>query len=832
MKKTTTLFLLACLAFFWQMGAQNSLNPLGSWQQHSPNATFGERTIFTPTSSPGVNLRPQMDDCNQITPAPPEIEDGYSNLGEVQMANDLVVAANQNFSMESLSFNSMIQAATEVESVDVYYYTDSGDGPGTLLGSQLGIAPANIENHGIVNGFDHVTISVDFDTPVAFAGNSFETIYWIGLQISIDGANAFMEITTFNMNTPNQAYVYSPSADSFLPGSVAIGGTPGDGVLSIFGTCEDLPACSGAPSAGTVQGPNEICSGIEFLLEATGATQGQTGLSYQWQKRLTGGDWEDMGGATNFRLYQNISVDTDYRFTVQCGTDTPEVSNTLSVIVKAENECYCIPEFQSGCEQFGDYIKDFILEGENGTVISDLDGECPTGAYEDSTDQSVDLIAGFEYVARISSGSSSDDVAVWIDFNNNGYFEMDEVVGTVRGVDGNQKNLTLNVPADAPEGHFRMRVFMHYWELPTDPCVPAAPWGMVRDYSVDILSNVDCSGQPDAGVAETIETICANTAFDLSVSGVSQAVGISYHWERSPQGQNDWTIIPDSSTFNYTVSGGITEATDFRFVVACSFSGESSNSNVLSVAITAPDQCYCDAVYYQGCLYGNAINIIRFLDADGNIVFENETDCAPDQGYIDYTNLGPIDLQQGKTYTLEIITNSPEPFYEDARAWIDFAVDGVFNDEDQIANSGGEGFPDGGKISSEFTVPADQDLGNFRMRVRLQSYVGNPAINPCRKLDFGETEDYMVTVVESLSVTDVDFANFSFYPNPAQDHLNLKAIQPISDVVVYNLLGQQLLVSKPNARQAQIDIQSLSVGTYIMKVVVNGNEKSFKIVKN
>lgn len=802
---------------------------VGTWKDKAPKATFGERSIFNNSKAllSDLNPAPFTAACNQITSAPPVIEDGYSNLGEVQMANDLMVPANKSFTMESLSFNSMVEPGIPVKSVDVYYYNDTGNGPGTLIGSELGITPSNIENHGIVNNHDHLTVTVDFDSPFEFQGNSFTTIYWVAIKISIGNTNGFMEVTTTNVNTTYPVYVFNPNTQTFVPGP----GEFGDGVLSMFGNCEDIAACSGTPSAGTVQGPNEICSDTEFLLEVTGATRGQSGLTYKWQIRESGGSWEDLGGATNFSLYKSITTDTDYRFVVQCGSSSPVYSaDPLTITLKPTNECHCIPVFTNGCNQFGDYIKNFILEGKNGTGISDLGTTCPTASYDDRTNQSVELATGFEYVAQISSGSTDDFVAVWIDFNNNGSFETDEIVGSVGSVSGTQKSLTLNIPADAPEGHFRMRVFLQYWQMPVDPCVPDAPWGMVRDYSVDIIGSVDCSGQPDAGTAVGPDSICPNSEIVLSVSGVTQASGVAFHWESSPQGQNDWTTLPDSNTLVYIISEGITEATDFRFYIECSFSGESDTSNVVSIDINAPTDCYCEPEYVIGCDFDGVISSVRFKNANGEVVFENQTGCSVD-GYGDYTSVTPANLEQGKTYTIEIQTGSPDPINEDLRAWVDFGQDGIFDNDEEIANTLGNGFPSNGLASYEFTVPANQDLGDYRLRIRLHSFESNSEIDPCEKYTYGEAEDYFVSVVEPMSVNDYSFNNFNIYPNPVQNQLNLKSDQIISEVILYNLLGQQLIKISPKSQQTQLDVSSLSAGTYILKAVVNGNEKSFKIVK-
>lgn len=139
--------------------------------------------------------------------------------------------------------------------------------------------------------------------------------------------------------------------------------------------------------------------------------------------------------------------------------------------------------------------------------------------------------------------------------------------------------------------------------------------------------------------------------------------------------------------------------------------------------------------------------------------------------------------------------------------------------------------PNNGLLSCKFTIPANQNLGDYRLRIRLHSFESNSEIDPCEKYTYGEAEDYFVSLVEPMSVNDYSFNNFNIYPNPVQNQLNLKSDQIISEVILYNLLGQQLIKVSPKSQQTQLDVSSLSAGTYILKAVVNGNEKSFKIVK-
>jgi hypothetical protein len=84
----------------------------------------------------------------------------------------------------------------------------------------------------------------------------------------------------------------------------------------------------------------------------------------------------------------------------------------------------------------------------------------------------------------------------------------------------------------------------------------------------------------------------------------------------------------------------------------------------------------------------------------------------------------------------------------------------------------------------------------------------------------------------SLSATSFDNANFTYYPNPVKDVLNLSYVSNISKAVVVNLLGQQMITANVNATQGQLDLSALASGTYLVKITTEDNlEKTIKVIK-
>ncbi|WP_338731726.1 T9SS type A sorting domain-containing protein [Mangrovimonas cancribranchiae] len=85
---------------------------------------------------------------------------------------------------------------------------------------------------------------------------------------------------------------------------------------------------------------------------------------------------------------------------------------------------------------------------------------------------------------------------------------------------------------------------------------------------------------------------------------------------------------------------------------------------------------------------------------------------------------------------------------------------------------------------------------------------------------------------EALSVSDVDaFKSFTYYPNPVLNTLTVKAGNNISNISVRNIVGQEILVTKPNSLKTTVNMNNLNQGVYFVTVQVNGAEKTFKVVK-
>ncbi|MGB3452853.1 MAG: T9SS type A sorting domain-containing protein [Moheibacter sp.] len=81
-----------------------------------------------------------------------------------------------------------------------------------------------------------------------------------------------------------------------------------------------------------------------------------------------------------------------------------------------------------------------------------------------------------------------------------------------------------------------------------------------------------------------------------------------------------------------------------------------------------------------------------------------------------------------------------------------------------------------------------------------------------------------------MGVNDMSSFDFAYYPNPVKDVLNIKSQKTVKSVEAYNMAGQQVISTK--TLNGQIDLTSLSAGTYVFKAVLEGGQvETFKVIK-
>ena len=81
-----------------------------------------------------------------------------------------------------------------------------------------------------------------------------------------------------------------------------------------------------------------------------------------------------------------------------------------------------------------------------------------------------------------------------------------------------------------------------------------------------------------------------------------------------------------------------------------------------------------------------------------------------------------------------------------------------------------------------------------------------------------------------LGIEDLPFNGFKYLVN-GNNELILSAFTAMDNIEIHNIIGQQVISQKLNNINEIVDISSLNTGVYIAIVNIEGQSKSFKIVK-
>ncbi len=94
------------------------------------------------------------------------------------------------------------------------------------------------------------------------------------------------------------------------------------------------------------------------------------------------------------------------------------------------------------------------------------------------------------------------------------------------------------------------------------------------------------------------------------------------------------------------------------------------------------------------------------------------------------------------------------------------------------------------------------------------------------------TPDMGADEFTDLFVNKFDLSNgFNAYPNPVSSVLNIEYTSDLTNVSVFNMLGQQVITKNVSATTTQIDMSGLTNGTYMIKVEAGNVSKTIKVFK-
>ncbi len=90
-----------------------------------------------------------------------------------------------------------------------------------------------------------------------------------------------------------------------------------------------------------------------------------------------------------------------------------------------------------------------------------------------------------------------------------------------------------------------------------------------------------------------------------------------------------------------------------------------------------------------------------------------------------------------------------------------------------------------------------------------------------------------ITVTYNVGIDPADAIAVNIYPNPASRYLNIESAETLQDIVVFNAIGQQVIVRNVSGDRASLDLGSLAAGNYTLRITsANGEQVTRKFIVN
>jgi serine protease len=342
------------------------------------------------------------------------------------------------------------------------------------------------------------------------------------------------------------------------------------------------------------------------------------------------------------------------------------------------------------------------------------------------------------------------------------------------------------------------------------------------DWSDTLYFSTDGCCLPPSSV--NIDAFTSNNA-DVSWSSVLAAMSYNVRWR--PIGAGVWTEVDNVVGTSLTIDIG--ECTEYEVQVSTNCSINVTTDFSASAYFTSSGCGACVDMSYCPSTADNADD--DWIDqVDFNTISNNS---GSDGGYGDFTTM-TTSVERGSTHTLTV-TPDYDFFFElnvTTSAWIDWNQDGSF-DNSELVLGPVEEVADVA-VAAEVTVPTNAVLGATRMRIKTTEGNNN---NPCQEtFNYGEVEDYCVTVVDTTTgIRNIDSQLvFGLMPNPTTGQFTIRLNDERSEqysVTVSDLQGRVLIVHEQfSGTNASIDASNLTAGTYMVRVIDQQGRSSNKPV--
>lgn len=575
-----------------------------------------------------------------------------------------------------------------------------------------------------------------------------------------------------------------------------------------------IPDCA----ANAVSTPDATCGNFATTL-SWDAVAGVTGYTLTVGTTTGGTDVLDavnIGNVVSYVLPTQVAGISYFWTVIPVNDIGPATGCAENTYTTASTGCYCTSEPVS-----------FDNDGITNVTVGTTNFPTDPISYFDHTATVADLTQGISNNLQITFATGyTYNTYVLIDFNDD--FDFDdagEVVYTGVSTADNPTTLDASfiMSATAALGQHRMRIVTADDMLVLDPCYSGA-YGVTLDFTINVLPAPSCI-PPTALTATNITSVSADlgwtengtaSVWDVEWGTLGFTATGTPNIPAAANPQNLPGLSPNTAySFYVRANCGGTESNwsgPFTFTTTCVATDVPFSQDFESATVPALPNCSSQQNVGTGNLWTveNATNTYGFT---GNYLrYRWNTANAANTWFFTQG----INLTGGTAYSISY-------------------------------DYGGTGatFPENLKVAygtSNTAVSMTNELANYPALTNTSTNAVvefTPATTGVYYFGFNAYSDadqfYLyvdnIAVDVALANNSFDNTNFTYYPNPVKNVLNLSYNQNISQVEIFNLLGQKMTSTSFDATTAQVDMTSYTSGIYLVNVTSNNTTKTIRVIK-
>jgi hypothetical protein len=273
-------------------------------------------------------------------------------------------------------------------------------------------------------------------------------------------------------------------------------------------------------------------------------------------------------------------------------------------------------------------------------------------------------------------------------------------------------------------------------------------------------------------------------------------------------------------TYSFTTQGNFTALGIYNVIAYSDLTGDSDNFNDTTYKTIEHSNCQPAA----NCDWGDGFTSFEL----GSI---NNTSGCSSNGYEDYSATVSTDLTVGMSHDVTVTSGYNPQYFS---MWIDYNDNFFFDATEQVINT----FQSNLGATTSFNLLITATLGEHLIRVKSSDQTTDVE-DPCSNMQYGETEDYMVNLVEPLDDSGIE--------ENLNGELTIVAIQgnvytletsninlSNSIIEIHNTLGQLVYSSRIDLNDTssfQVDLSKYAGGAYLINVKNDTSNSIIKLIK-